>query len=154
MSDTEIPAVPALNADTIEKVRQLAQTLRADLDLHGEWGWFGDSKHGTYYLATRRRGRQFVKAFDSPRRNAVRLRPMFRTKVEGDRWPQMTSVDDITIHEVCPEATERTDPRLYRHDVIGFRSPVADWMSTVTPDVVLALLDLAGLLSADGEVAA
>jgi hypothetical protein len=81
----------------------------------GPWGWAGGYKHGnTPYLATTHSGRQFVMGFC--RHGFSGAKPVFRA---GNR---LVNSEDLAIYEVCPEATSPDDPRVYRYDIIGFRS--------------------------------
>lgn len=50
---------------------------------------------------------------------------------------------ELAVFEVCPEATERTDPRVYRADIIGVRHPDAEFIAHSRQDVddLLAVID-------------
>jgi hypothetical protein len=50
---------------------------------------------------------------------------------------------DLAIYEVCPTATKRNDPRVYRADIIGIRHPDAEFMAHSRQDVtdLLAAVD-------------
>lgn len=67
----------------------------------------------------------------------------------------MHAVDarELAIFEVCPDATKRTDPRVYRADIVGVRHPDAEFIAHARQDVddLLALVDE---LSSESHVAA
>lgn len=50
---------------------------------------------------------------------------------------------ELAIFEVCPEATERSDPRIYRADITGIRHPDAEFLAASRQDVddLLAVID-------------
>lgn len=50
---------------------------------------------------------------------------------------------ELAIYEVCPEATKRDDPRVYRADIVGVRHPDADFIAHSRQDVtdLLAAVD-------------
>jgi len=60
-----------------------------------------------------------------------------------------TSARSMSIFEVCPSATDRTDPRVYRADVTGVRHPDATFIATFDPAKVTELLDTIDTLSSE-----
>lgn len=83
----------------------------------GPWRWYGNTKHG-FYLATTHSGRLHVMGFE---RKGMRVaQPTFR-----DERHMMAPASDIPIFEVCHDATDPRDERVYRHDIVGFRNPDA-----------------------------
>lgn len=123
-----------------DDLRALATAVRDDLGLRGAWRWFGDVKHGNYSLATVHHGRRFVLRF--ARKGMREAQPVFPTP--SQTYPgqvAMRKASEIPVFEVAPHATDPDDPALYRHDVRGFRSPVADYLAALDADTVLGLLD-------------
>lgn len=55
----------------------------------------------------------------------------------------MRSSAQIPVFEVCRDATSSADPRVYRPDVVGFRSAAAEWLAEVDAETVRALVELA-----------
>jgi hypothetical protein len=55
----------------------------------------------------------------------------------------MRSSAQIPVFEVCRDATSSADPRVYRPDVVGFRSAAAEWLAEMDAETVLALVELA-----------
>jgi hypothetical protein len=51
-----------------------------------------------------------------------------------------TSARAMPVFEVCPSATDRTDPRVYRANVTGIRHPDAVFIAAADPSTVLQLL--------------
>lgn len=98
----------------------------------GRWGWFGNTKHGGYNLATQQRGRWFILGFQ--RKGMRGAQPTFAVRRDG--WSVLTKADEIARYEVCRDATSADDPRLYRHDVIGFRSPMADLLAAADAETI------------------
>lgn len=76
----------------------------------------------------------------------------FPHRPDGDRFSFMAASTEVPVFQVCPEATSKDDPRVYRTQVVGFNSPAADWLAAADPTTVLGLLDEVTALRA--EVAA
>ena len=123
---TEQPCVPE---QRLERLRALATTLTS-LGLVGRWGWFGQD--ATPYLSTRGGGRQIVLTLTGQAR--------VRTPASDGGPCIMRTPREIPVYEVAPDATSARDTRVYRRDVIGMRTPVAEWLAECDPDTVLALL--------------
>lgn len=83
----------------------------------GPWAWFGNTKHD-FYLATTHSGRLYVMGFH--RKGMSGAQPWFR----GPKG-HMVPASQMPIFEVCREAENAEDERVYRHDIVGFRSPDA-----------------------------
>ena len=115
--------------DRLARLHELAERLVGEYDLGGRWGWYGQYK--APYLSTRARGRQTVLALTAQSR--------IRT-VEADGIATMATPVDVPVFEVCPEATSAADRRVYRKDIVGLRTPVADWLAEVDPETVAALI--------------
>lgn len=111
---------------TYDRVPEIRARLKAATP--GPWRWFGDmSNGGSPYLAARHSGRRFVMKFW---RNGMQgAQPVFQGP-DG-----MVPTKDLAIYEVCPDATDAKDPRLYRHDIVGFRSPDADLIAHAPEDI-------------------
>lgn len=81
---------------------------------------------------------------DSPAEDRTHMQetPTFGFRIKPDGGPARIAVaHEIARFEVCPEATSEDDQRVYRHDLDGFRSPVADYLAAFDADTMLALLD-------------
>jgi hypothetical protein len=87
----------------------------------GPWRWFGNTKHD-FYLATEHSGRLYVMSFE--RKGMRGAQPVFR----GPRGT-LVPASEMPIFEVCREAETADDPRVYRKDIVGFRSPDAHLMA-------------------------
>jgi hypothetical protein len=66
---------------------------------------------------------------------------------------RMVTSEEIPIYAVARDAVSRDDPRVYRDDVVGFRSPVAQWLAELDAETVLDLVTLALVGSMDGVCA-
>ena len=89
----------------------------------GRWGWFGDAKYESLYLATRHSGRTFV--MDFARWGMARAQPRFRFADRG-----MVQARDLVKFEVGPKSivgldAAKADPGVYRYDVSGIAHPDA-----------------------------
>lgn len=124
------PAQHRVSDEKLAALAALADTLVTDYDLAGDWRWAGQDR--TPYLATRSRGRQLLLSLTG---NAT-IR--YRDADETVAW--MRKPHEIPVYEVCPEARKATDPRVYRRDIIGLRSPVADWLASADATTVAALI--------------
>lgn len=109
------------------KLRALAEAA-----FPGPWGWFG-STYGNIYLAARHSGRRCVMTFC--RLGMGDAQPMFQVD------QRMVKAQDLAIFEVCPEAASADDPRVYRRDLISFRSPDATYIAAADPSTILALIE-------------
>lgn len=129
-----------------DKIRAAAEAILAMTDSHdrrthaGRWGWFGNIRQGGPYLATRRNGRWVVMSFAKLGWGSAQ--PMFPRVAVGDA-PILGAAKDLAVYEVAPAATSGDDPAVYRHDVTGFRSPVADYMAAADAEAVLELVHAA-----------
>ena len=98
----------------------------------GPWGWFGNVKTGSPYLATVHSGRKYIMGF---RRLGMRhAQPVFR------RDGILVDGKELAIYEVNRDATSADDPSVYRHDIVGFRSADATAIALL-PEIVEALKD-------------
>lgn len=112
---------------TDDRVPEIRARLKAATP--GPWRWFGDMSHGgSPYLAAKHSGRKFVMKFW---RNGMQgAQPVFQGS-DG-----MVPGKDLAIYEVWPTATDdASDPRLYRHDIVGFRNPDADLIAHAPEDI-------------------
>lgn len=105
----------------------------------GPWRWFGNTKHD-FYLATTHSGRLYVMGFE--RKGMRGAQPKFR----GPNGA-MVPASALPIFEVCREAESADDPRVYRKDIVGFRSPDAHLMAA-SPCLYEAVVNLLSLVKA------
>lgn len=103
----------------------------------GPWGWFGDPKHGGFYLATRHSGRRYVMGFD--RMGLHLAQPLFQ--VEGE----MVEARELCRFEVAHDvvgmtAAKKPGSGVYRYDIIGFNHPDAHLIAAA-PMLYQALKD-------------
>lgn len=106
----------------LDEIRSRAKAARG-----GPWCWFGDAKWQTYYLATKHGGRHIV--LDFARAGMQRAQPRFNID------NRLVPARELAIYEVNRQATDYNDPSLYRHDIVGFRSPDADFIAHSREDV-------------------
>ena len=116
-----------------------AKALR-DGATEGPWRWYGDTATQSVYLATVDRGRQFVMSFF--RWGMRGATPAFR----GDGF--METAQHFAQYEVAPDATDRSDPRLYRHDFQGLRHPDARLIAAA-PDLAYTVEQQAAQIFAE-----
>ncbi|MDN4174700.1 hypothetical protein QWY28_17195 [Nocardioides sp. SOB77] len=129
-----------MSAPDTARLRELATTLRDDYQLRGRWRWSGNlDGHANVFLSTVGGGLMYV--LGQTRKGMQSAQPVFPVKDDDSRWAHLAHADEIPVFEVCPTATDRRDPRVYRGDIVGFRSPVADYLAAVDAETVLALLD-------------
>lgn len=96
----------------------------------GPWQWYGNTKHD-FYLATTHSGRLHVMGFQ--RKGMRAAQPVFR-----DENSRMVAASDVPIFEVGRDATDASDERVYRHDIVGFRAPDAHLIAAA-PELYEAL---------------
>lgn len=131
----------ALSTERLERLRALARTLIEDYGLKGRWRWDGhaDGQRPNLHLATQQHGRTYVMGF--ARAGMTEGQPLFPVRPGDSAWSRMRKAAEIPVFEVCRDATSRDDPRVYRTDVVNFRSPAAEWLAEVDAETVLALVD-------------
>ncbi|MGW1682474.1 hypothetical protein [Saccharopolyspora sp. NPDC002376] len=116
---------------------------RAAAATPGPWGWFGNTDVRHIYLSTKYWGRQIV--MDFARWGMQSARPRFADGRTFSRSPQswhdfgssglMVDADQLARFEVAPNATSRTDRRVYRADISGIRNPDATFIEHSRADV-------------------
>lgn len=161
----------------LDRLRELATTLRDDLGLKGPWMWSGNTKHDVY-LSTVGNGRQhiigattrhehvtYTENYDDIARTVraddcyqvdcahrstdwnpddpthARDTPTLAVRVHGDGYARLAPAYEIPVFEVARDVQDETDPRVYRHDIVGLRTPVAEYLAALDADSVLELLD-------------
>lgn len=169
-----MPAQP----DPVEAIR-----VRAAAASPGPWFWRGNVDHGDPYLACRVPGLGTSNVMSlTPRERTAEDRPFAqyleeleaRREVEDALDDYLTdpygepirddrlsfNVDgimryarDMPVYEVCPDATERTDRRVYRADVVGVRHPDAEFIAAARADVDTLLAEVDRLRAKLEEVA-
>jgi hypothetical protein len=97
---------------------------RANAATPGPWQWRGNVDTHHLYLGN---SREVVMAF--ARWGMQSAQPMFRLK----DWLEYARA--FARYEVAPDATERTDPRVYRGDLRGLRHPDAEFIACAREDV-------------------
>lgn len=180
---TPAPDVSAHLTQRLTDLRSKAQAV-VGLGLTGEWSWFGNVKHGSPYLATRKHGQRLVLGpavrhdhvtytedyddvenvetpdncttsscdyfgadaapeSDAEQRTHTKETPTFAFPVQQDHCghPMMQDAHRIARYAVAPEATDENDPKVYRHDVTGFRSPTADYLAAADASLVADLIE-------------
>lgn len=142
------PAPPPIDLEAIE--------ARASAATPGPWRWDGyvypSGKSGWFDLTTVRHGMQTILAFD--RFGMSYGQPVFRhCEPDTDRIKNglLTKACELAVYEVAPDAIERSDRRIYRGDVIGFRNPDADFIAHARQDVTELLARVHEL---EGQLAA
>lgn len=128
---------------------------RAEAATPGPWGWFGNTAAHIAYLSSFRWGRQFVMGFK--RWGMTGAQPTF---VDGRSWADtddglkfapgagIVPASELARYEVAPDATERSDPRVYRADLTGFRNPDATFIAAARQDVADLLAEVDRLRAA------
>lgn len=101
----------------------------------GPWGWFGDPKHGGFYLATKHSGRLYVMGF--ARMGFQHAQPLFRVNelmVDGKELCRFEVAPDV----VGVSAAEQAGSGVYRYDITEFDHPDARLIAAA-PDLLEAL---------------
>lgn len=127
--------------DHIDRLRNLAEIVLGEhYRLRGRWHWSGWNGQGRkdVDLRTTTCGGRFIMCFE--RAGMQGGQPTFPQAFPGDRWPLMTKAMDMTRFEVCPDATDPKDPRVYRGTVRGLRNPVAEYVAAADAETVLGLI--------------
>jgi hypothetical protein len=114
---------------------------RAAAATPGPWTWRGNVDTRQFYLSYTKPGLGWTSVMDFVRWGMQSARPRFLTE---HFW--MQDADELAVFEVCRDAKRRTDPRVYRGDVVGFRHPDAEFIAGARQDVddLLALVDAVG----------
>lgn len=114
---------------------------RAAAATKGPWQWFGNVDTREVYLSTVDRGRLFVMRFF--RWGMQGAQPAFREPHADGPYGWMVKASERPVFEVCRSATKRTDDRVYRGDVVGFRNADATFIAHSRQDVddLLAVID-------------
>lgn len=121
-----------------------AVKARAAAATPGPWFWGGNVDNRELKLVGRRPGGRFGagEVLEFARWGMQQARPRFANPTrelpvdERDfcgYW--MVEAEEFAIYEVCPEATSREDPRVYRGNIIGFRHPDAEFIAHARQDV-------------------
>lgn len=54
----------------------------------------------------------------------------------------LIAAEDIAVYEVAPNATRRSDPAVYRGDIVGFRNADAEFIAHARADVSILLAEV------------
>lgn len=104
----------------------------------GPWTWRGNVDTRQIYLSYTKPGLGWTSIMDFVRWGMQSARPRFITNTF---W--MKDADELAVFEVCRDATRRSDRRVYRGDIVGFRHPDAEFIAHARQDVdvLLAAVD-------------
>lgn len=114
----------------------------------GPWRWYGNTATQDLALTTVGLGTSYVMRF--ARWGMRNAQPLFAV---GRKWGanpkhgdleisphgRMTPAGHMPVYEVAPDATSRTDPRVYREDLTGIRHPDAEFIAHAREDIRLLL---------------
>lgn len=121
----------------IEAIRQ-----RAEAAAPGPWRWRGNADHPSLNLvgSDPQWGAMTVMTFR--RWGMQAAQPVFVAKNE-DGLKVLRPGTQFLVYEVCPEATSRDDPRVYRGNIIDVRHPDAQFIAGARQDIddLLAYID-------------
>lgn len=119
---------------------------RAAAATPGPWRWRGNTDVWSMRLQAPVRGALTVMDFVRwGMRNAA---PRFA--ING----LMHRADEMARFEVCPDATSRKDPRVYRADLTGIRHPDAEFIAAARSDVDWLIAEVHRLRALVGETPA
>lgn len=110
---------------------------RADAATAGPWHWTGNVKSHNIFLAGRVPDVGMVSVMDFRRSGMQGAAPRF---IEEAFW--MKDAAELAVFEVCRDATSPHDPRLYRHDIVGFRHADATFIAAARADVATLLAEV------------
>ncbi|ARC56018.1 hypothetical protein AS850_02885 [Frondihabitans sp. 762G35] len=127
---------------TIDEIR-----ARAEAAPRGPWHWAGNTKNHHTYLATWIPGWGRCSIMDFTRAGMHGAEPRFMQT--DDVF--MIRGRDLAIYEVAPTATTPDDPRVYRHDIIGYRHPTAEFIAHSREDIDTLLAEIDRLTTALAE---
>lgn len=120
----------------IEAIRQ-----RAAAAMPGPWFWWGNVDVQNISLMGRMAGRPgMMTVMDFTRWGMQSAQPQF---CDARGLLVKASADPMPIYQVCPEATTRQDPRVYRGDFLALRHPDATFIAHARQDIddLLAYID-------------
>lgn len=129
---------------------------RANRATPGPWGWFGNTSVQHVYLATQHWGRHLVMSFQ--RWGMQGAQPTFferptpedvRKSIVADST--LRAAADVPVYEVAPRAKDKSDPRVYREDIIGLRNADASFIAHSREDVDYLLKEVDRLKSIIAE---
>ena len=129
--------------------RLAAIQQRTDAATPGPWLWNGDVDNHSMRLSAVHSGRYTV--MDLARWGMGSAKARFQIKSRG-----MVPANEMVQYEVCADATERSDPRVYRGDYKAIRHPDAEFIAHSRTDVDWLLAEvvlLRGQLAAAVELA-
>lgn len=125
----------------------------------GPWGWFGNTAVQHIYLATQRWGRHMVMQFD--RWGMQNAQPTFFERPKPEQVRKSIVADsvfrkasDVPVYEVAPHARSKSNPAVYREDLVGIRNADATFIAHSREDVewLVAEVDRLTALLAEGSV--
>ena len=107
----------------------------------GPWVWRGNVDTKQVYLATTHSGMVIV--MDFVRWGMQGAAPAFRNSMV------MEHTGDLVEYEVCPDAADRKDPRVYRGDFYRIRHPDAEFIAHAREDIDYLLARIRELEATD-----
>ena len=118
---------------TIDEIRERLADVTP-----GPWEWRGNVDTHNVHLRGMGPGRPDIMSF---RRSGMQGAKPFFCDLR-DRG-MITDGYKMAVFEVCRDASERSDPRVYRGHVVGFRHPDATFIASARQDVddLLAYID-------------
>lgn len=116
----------------------------------GPWRWTGNTDVKQMELSTVGFGRLVVMNFArwgmngaQPKFGAGRAwKPNPTSSYDFTSLGLMTKASELPVFEVAPAATERSDPRVYRADMVGVRHPDAEFIARSRRDVPALLAEV------------
>lgn len=125
----------------LEAIRQ-----RAEAATPGPWRWRGNVDSHSMYLAGRDPVWGITTVMDFQRWGMREAQPVFC--VAG----LLHKATEFPVFEVCPTATTRDDPRVYRGDLIALRHPDAEFIAGARQDITDLLAYIEQLQRAVSEL--
>jgi hypothetical protein len=122
---------------------------RAAAATPGPWMWDGNLTNNYFVLATAHSG--ICTVMGMKRKGMQNAEPYFHDRDPNTEWKfganarpgWRRTATELAIFEVCRDATSADDPRVYRKDIVGFRSANATFIAAARQDVddLLAHID-------------
>lgn len=135
--------------NTTERPNLNAIRQRAEAAMPGPWFWWGNVDVQRISLVGRRNLRAgIMTVMDFTRWGMQGAQPQF---CDERGLLVKASVDPMPVYQVCPEATTRQDPRVYRGDFLELRHPDAQFIAHARQDIDDLLAYIAHLEATHGD---